>query len=303
MKLLITEKPSVAREFAKVLKVDSKNKGGYMESNGWIITWCVGHLVTMSYPEKYDEKLKQWRLDTLPFMPKEYKYEVIENVQADLFAIQDLAYRDFQAKLMPTVNKETVIGVRTPSLRAYAKKFGKTDNVSAFLEVLPHKYYEENNLHGLLIEQIKAYPSCIAALDRFLPYIDNWATCDMIALRTVKNHLDIFIQEVCRWIASDHPYIVRFGIGMLMRYYLDEQFKPEYPKKVAEVKSDEYYVNMMRAWYFATALAKQYDQIIPYLEEKRLDTWTHNKTIQKAIESYRITPEQKIYLRTLRVKK
>ena len=212
--------------------------------------------------------------------------EVIENVQADLFAIQDLAYRDFQAKLMPTVNKETVIGVRTPSLRAYAKKFGKTDNVSAFLEVLPHKYYEENNLHGLLIEQIKAYPSCIAALDRFLPY-----------------HLDIFIQEVCRWITSDHPYIVRFGIGMLMRYYLDEQFKPEYPKKVAEVKSDEYYVNMMRAWYFATALAKQYDQIIPYLEEKRLDTWTHNKTIQKAIESYRITPEQKIYLRTLRVKK
>ena len=204
--------------------------------------------------------------------------EVIENVQADLFAIQDLAYRDFQAKLMPTVNKETVIGVRTPSLRAYAKKFGKTDNVSAFLEVLPHKYYEENNLHGLLIEQIKAYPSCIAALD-------------------------IFIQEVCRWIASDHPYIVRFGIGMLMRYYLDEQFKPEYPKRVAEVKSDEYYVNMMRAWYFATALAKQYDQIIPYLEEKRLDTWTHNKTIQKAIESYRITPEQKIYLRTLRVKK
>ena len=185
--------------------------------------------------------------------------EVIENVQADLFAIQDLAYRDFQAKLMPTVNKETVIGVRTPSLRAYAKKFGKTDNVSAFLEVLPHKYYEENNLHGLLIEQIKAYPSCIAALDRFLPYIDNWATCDMIALRIVKNHLDIFIQEVCRWIASDHPYIVRFGIGMLMRYYLDEQFKPEYPKKVAEVKSDEYYVNMMRAWYFATALAKQYD--------------------------------------------
>ena len=125
----------------------------------------------------------------------------------------------------------------------------------------------------------------------------------MIALRTVKNHLDLFIQEVCRWIASDHPYIVRFGIGMLMRYYLDEQFKPEYPKKVAEVKSDEYYVNMMRAWYFATALAKQYDQIIPYLEEQRLDTWTHNKTIQKAIESYRITPEQKSYLRTLRVKK
>ena len=226
--------------------------------------------------------------------------EVIENVQADLFAIQDLAYRDFQAKLMPTVNKETVIGVRTPSLRAYAKKFGKTDNVSAFLEVLPHKYYEENNLHGLLIEQIKAYPSCIAALDRFLPYIDNWATCDMIALRTVKNHLDIFIQEVCRWIASDHPYIVRFGIGMLMRYYLDEQFKPEYPKRVAEVKSDEYYVNMMIAWYFATALAKQWDAAVPYIEQHRLSDWVHKKTIQKAVESYRITSEQKEYLKGYR---
>ena len=229
--------------------------------------------------------------------------EVIENVQADLFAIQDLAYRDFQAKLMPGYDKERIIGVRTPVLRKFAREFAKDSAASEFLKELPHKYYEENNLHGLLIEQIKAYPSCIAALDRFLPYIDNWATCDMIALRTVKNHLDIFIQEVYRWIASDHPYIVRFGIGMLMRYYLDEQFKPEYPKKVAEVKSDEYYVNMMRAWYFATALAKRYDQIIPYLEEKRLDTWTHNKTIQKAIESYRITPEQKIYLRTLRVKK
>ena len=229
--------------------------------------------------------------------------EVIQKVQQDLFAMQDLKYRDFHAKLMPTVEKESVIGVRVPVLRTYAKKFGKTEEAKQFLKILPHQYYEENNLHGLLIEQIKDYELCIEELERFLPHIDNWATCDMIALRTVKNHLDLFIQEVCRWIASDHPYIVRFGIGMLMRYYLDEQFKPEYPKKVAEVKSDEYYVNMMRAWYFATALAKQYDQIIPYLEEKRLDTWTHNKTIQKAIESYRITPEQKIYLRTLRVKK
>ena len=229
--------------------------------------------------------------------------EVIPKVQQDLFTMQDLEYRDFHAKLMPTVEKESVIGVRVPVLRTYAKKFGKTEEAKQFLKILPHQYYEENNLHVLLIEQIKDYELCIEELERFLPHIDNWATCDMIALRTVKKHLDIFIQEVCRWIASDHPYIVRFGIGMLMRYYLDEQFKPEYPKKVAEVKSDEYYVNMMRAWYFATALAKQYDQIIPYLEEKRLDTWTHNKTIQKAIESYRITPEQKSYLRTLRVKK
>lgn len=229
--------------------------------------------------------------------------EVIEKVQAELFEMQDLTYRDFHAKLMPTIDKETVIGVRTPMLRAYAKKFGKTADAVTFLEVLPHKYYEENNLHGLLIEQIKDYPACIAAIERFLPYVDNWATCDMIALRTMKKHLDVFIQEVYRWMASDHPYIVRFGIGMLMRYYLDEQFKPEYPEKVAKIKSDEYYVNMMRAWYFATALAKQYDQILPYLEEKKLDTWTHNKTIQKAVESYRIASEQKCYLRTLRIKK
>ena len=229
--------------------------------------------------------------------------EVIEKVQAELFEMQDLTYRDFHAKLMPTIDKETVIGVRTPMLRAYAKNFGKTADAVTFLEVLPHKYYEENNLHGLLIEQIKDYPACIAAIERFLPYVDNWATCDMIALHTMKKHLDVFIQEVYRWMASDHPYIVRFGIGMLMRYYLDEQFKPEYPEKVAKIKSDEYYVNMMRAWYFATALAKQYDQILPYLEEKKLDTWTHNKTIQKAVESYRIAAEQKCYLRTLRIKK
>ncbi len=229
--------------------------------------------------------------------------EVIEKVQAELFEMQDPTYRDFHATLMPTIDKETVIGVRTPMLRAYAKNFGKTADAVTFLEVLPHKYYEENNLHGLLIEQIKDYPACIAAIERFLPYVDNWATCDMIALHTMKKHLDVFIQEVYRWMASDHPYIVRFGIGMLMRYYLDEQFKPEYPEKVAEIKSDEYYVNMMRAWYFATALAKQYDQILPYLEEKKLDTWTHNKTIQKAVESYRIAAEQKCYLRTLRIKK
>ena len=225
------------------------------------------------------------------------------HLQEELFKLQDTEYRDFNSSLIPGIEKETVIGVRTPVLRKFAKEYAKSGETEQFMRELPHKYYEENNLHMMLIGQIKDYAECISELEKFLPYIDNWATCDMIALRTVKNHLDIFIQEVCRWIASDHPYIVRFGIGMLMRYYLDEQFKPEYPKKVAEVKSDEYYVNMMRAWYFATALAKQYDQIIPYLEEKRLDTWTHNKTIQKAIESYRITPEQKIYLRTLRVKK
>ena len=228
--------------------------------------------------------------------------EVIEKVQAELFEMQDLTYRDFHAKLMPTIDKETIIGVRTPMLRTYAKKFGKTADAVTFLEVLPHKYYEENNLHGLLIEQIKDYPACIAAIERFLPYVNNWATCDMITLRTMKKHLDVFIQEVYSWMASDHPYIVRFGIGMLMRYYLDDAFRPEYLAWVAAVHSEEYYVNMMRAWYFATALAKQPAAALPWLTEKRLDVWTHNKTIQKAVESRRITPEQKQALRALRIR-
>lgn len=230
------------------------------------------------------------------------KESVIKNVQRELFAMQDLKYRDFHAKLMPTVNKDTVIGVRTPELRKFAKEYGKTEEAKIFLQVLPHQYYEENNLHGLLIEQIKDYDQCIEELERFLPYIDNWATCDLLAVRTVKKHLDLFVKEIYRWMESEHTYTIRFGMNMLMRYYLEDEFKLEYPEKVAAVRSEEYYVNMMRAWYFATALAKQYEKILPFLEEQRMDVWTHNKTIQKAIESYRITPEQKEYLRTLRIK-
>ncbi len=228
--------------------------------------------------------------------------EIKVDIQQELFALQDLSYRDFHAKLMPTVDKARVIGVRTPKLRAFAKEFGKTEEAKEFLKVLPHQYYEENNLHGLLIEQIKDYPTLIGELNRFLPCIDNWATCDLLTVRVVKKHLDTFTEEVERWLASDHTYTIRFGIGMLMRYYLEEHFSLEYPEKVAKIRSEEYYVNMMRAWYFATALAKQYEAIFPFLEEKRLDAWTHNKTIQKAIESYRITQEQKVYLRTLRIK-
>lgn len=228
--------------------------------------------------------------------------EIKVDIQQELFALQDLSYRDFHAKLMPTVEKARVIGVRTPKLRAFAKEFGKTEEAKEFLKVLPHQYYEENNLHGLLIEQIKDYPTLIGELNRFLPCIDNWATCDLLTVRVVKKHLDTFTEEVERWLASDHTYTIRFGIGMLMRYYLEEHFSLEYPEKVVKIRSEEYYVNMMRAWYFATALAKQYEAIFPFLEEKRLDAWTHNKTIQKAIESYRITQEQKVYLRTLRIK-
>ena len=231
------------------------------------------------------------------------KTTIITNVQTRLFELQDLKYRDFHAKLMPTVNKEKIIGVRTPALRVFAKKYGKTDEAKEYLQILPHQYYEENNLHGLLIEQIKDYDTCLEELERFLPYIDNWATCDMLAVKVVKNHLDTFIDEVYRWMESDHAYTIRFGISMLMRYYLEDAFQMEYPEKVAQIRSEEYYVNMMRAWYFATALAKQYDKILPFVEKQKLDVWTHNKTIQKAIESYRITPEQKEYLRGLKIKK
>ena len=228
--------------------------------------------------------------------------QVTESVQKQLFELQDLQYRDFHAKLLPTKEKEKIIGVRTPALRKFAKAFGKTEDAKEFLKVLPHQYYEENNLHGLLIEQMKDYDQCLIELERFLPYIDNWATCDLLSVKIVKKYLDTFIKEVYRWIDSDQAYTIRFGIGMLMRYYLDDEFRMEYPEKVTAVQSEEYYVNMMRAWYFATALAKQYDQILPFIEEQRLDIWTHNKSIQKAIESYRITPEQKTYLRTLKVK-
>lgn len=228
--------------------------------------------------------------------------EVQKGVRQELFELQDLKYRDFHAKLIPTMEKEKVIGVRTPALRGFAKKFGKTEESKLFIKKLPHQYYEENNLHGLLIEQIKDYDECLVELKRFLPYIDNWATCDLLALRLVKKHLDVFIKEIYKFMESEHTYIIRFGISMLMKYYLEDEFNIEYPDKVADIRSEEYYVNMMRAWYFATALAKQYEQIIPFVEKKRLDVWTHNKTIQKAIESYRITDEQKTYLRTLKIK-
>ena len=223
-----------------------------------------------------------------------------EKIQAELFELQDEKYRDFHSKLIPDMEKENIIGIRTPVLRKYAKQFAKTEDAAAFLQDIPHTYYEENNLHGLLLEQMKDYEGYIEKVKQFLPFIDNWATCDMFGAKVAKKHLDIFIKEVYEFIDSDNTYTIRFGISMLMKHYLE--FKLEYPQKVAEVSSNEYYVNMMRAWYFATALAKQYDSIIPFIEEKRLDVWTHNKAIQKSIESYRITPEQKGYLRTLKIR-
>lgn len=217
-----------------------------------------------------------------------------------LFELQDLKYRDFHSRLMPTVSKDLIIGVRTPDLRKLAKELKKTETAKEFIKILPHKFYEENNLHAFLIEEMRDYDSCIAELNRFLPYVDNWATCDMMRPKIFKKHLPELIEQIKIWIASDETYTVRFGIEMLMCFYLDEHFSPEYPEMISKIRSDEYYIHMMVAWYFATALAKQYDVIIPYIEQNRLEADTRNKTIRKAIESYRITDEQKSYLRTLK---
>lgn len=217
-----------------------------------------------------------------------------------LFELQDLKYRDFHSKLMPTVDKNFIIGVRTPALRKLAKEIKNSETAKEFLEILPHKYYEENNLHAFLIEEIREYDECIEELNRFLPFVDNWATCDMMRPKIFKKHLPELLTEIKKWLESDNTYAVRFGMECLMCYYLDDSFSPEYPEIISKIRSDEYYIKMMQAWYFATALAKRYGEIVPYLENNRLDADTHNKTIRKVIESYRITDEQKSYLKTLK---
>ena len=228
--------------------------------------------------------------------------EIEQEVRNQLFELQDLKYKEFASKLMPTVNPETVIGVRTPELRKLAREFSQRPEVSEFLKSLPHGYYEENNLHGFLIETLRDYDAVVAAVDEFLPYIDNWATCDLISPKIFKKHLPELYEKIKVWLISDRTYTVRFGIGMLMSFYLNDAFRPEMPELVACIRSEEYYVNMMIAWYFATALAKQYEAALPYIQEQRLAKWTHNKAIQKAVESYRIGDEAKAYLRTLKVK-
>lgn len=228
--------------------------------------------------------------------------EFTEKIRADLFGLQDVVYRDFQAALMPNIDKESVIGVRTPHVRKYAIKLAKNPLSREFLEELPHRYYDENNLHAFLIEQIKDYPECLRQVDRFLPYVDNWATCDMMSPKVFKAHTDVFKGEIYRWIASGKTYTMRFGIGMLMRYYLDAKFSMEDLELVAGLCSEEYYINTMVAWYFATALAKRYDETLPYFKQNRLPAWTHNKAIQKACESNRIIAEHKKILRMLRRK-
>lgn len=218
-----------------------------------------------------------------------------------LFQLQDKSYRDFQSKLIPTIPVETIIGVRIPAIRKFAKEYGKDPESVEFLKQLPHTYYDENILHALLVAEIKDYEVCVKEVERFLPYVDNWAVCDIYSPKVFRKNKDKLIDKIREWTASDHPYTCRFGMEMLMTHFLDENFRVEYLEIPAAVHSEEYYVNMMIAWFYATALAKQWDATIGYIEDQRLDTWTHNKTIQKARESYRITPEQKEYLKTLKM--
>ena len=224
-----------------------------------------------------------------------------DEIVAELFRLQDKKYVAFQAKLIPTVETDRIIGVRTPELRTFAKKLVKDEDTASFLISLPHQYFDENQLHAFVISLEKDFDKCIAEIEAFLPFVDNWATCDQLSPKVFKKEPEKLLSYIYTWIKSDKAYTVRFAIGMLMQHFLDEKFNPKYADMVAAVRSEEYYINMMIAWYFATALAKQYASILPYLEGKKLDDWTHNKAIQKSVESNRITAEQKAYLKTLKV--
>ena len=221
---------------------------------------------------------------------------IIEKLQE----LADSGYRDFQAKLMPTVAKDTIIGVRTPAMRALAKELKGTELAASFLQELPHQYFDENQLHAFLINELKDYKQCLEELELFLPYVDNWATCDQLSPKVLKKQPDATLVAIKKWLGSEHDYTVRFGMEMLMSFYLDDLFKTEFLAWVAADKNEAYYVKMMVAWFFATALAKQYEATVPYFEQRLLPEWSHKKAIQKACESYRVTKEHKEYLRTLK---
>ena len=218
-----------------------------------------------------------------------------------LYSLKDLKYRNMQIKIIPTVDSESIIGVRTPELRNMAKEILKAGDYKDFLDDLPHKFFEENQLHAFIISGIKDMNECMEEMEKFLPYVDNWATCDQMSPKIFKKHKEVLLVHINEWLNSEKTYTIRFGVGMLMEHFLGEDFDLIYPEMVAKLRSEEYYVNMMIAWYFATALAKQYESVLPFIEEKRLDDWTHNKAIQKSIESRRITEEQKKYLKSLKV--
>ncbi len=223
-----------------------------------------------------------------------------QTIRERLLTMQDTVYRDFQSRLIPGKDHSLFIGIRTPGLRVFAKELVKSNDYKEFLIQLPHLYFDENQLHAFIISELKDYKTCIEEVERFLPYVDNWATCDQMSPKTFKKNKTDLLNHIKTWLKDSRTYTIRFAIGMLMQHFLDEDFKPEYLKVVAEIQSDEYYVKMMVAWYFTTALAKQYEAAIPFIEQHLLDPWTHNKTIQKAVESYRISEETKKYLKTLK---
>ena len=224
-------------------------------------------------------------------------------ITKSLFSLQDAQYRAFQIKLIPNIGPDSIIGVRTPALRSLAAELLKAGGYEEFLGDLPHRYFEENQLHAFIVSGMKDYPTCIKQVNRFLPFVDNWATCDQMSPKVFRKHRQELFSEIMRWIRSDRTYTIRFGVGMLMEHFLDEDFDPDCLRIVAEIRSEEYYVKMMIAWYFATALTKQYDSALPIIENRSLDPWTHNKAIQKASESYRIPPDRKAYLKSLIIRK
>ncbi len=226
-----------------------------------------------------------------------------QEIISELFRKQDAAYAALQIKILPTVDPDRIIGVRTPDLRSFAKTLFSDKGTDSFLACLPHRYFDEDQLHAFIISLEKDFEKCISDVKRFLPYIDNWATCDQLSPKAFKKEPEKLLPYIRTWVRSDHTYTVRFAIGMLMQHFLGDRFETKYADMVASIRSEEYYVNMMIAWYFATALAKQYPAVLPYLEKQRLNAWTHNKAIQKSVESRRLTPEQKAYLKTLKVKK
>lgn len=228
--------------------------------------------------------------------------DITTEIREQLLELQEMEYCNFQKRLIPGEVADTIIGVRTPALRKLAGKLAKREDIGIFLQELPHGYFEENQLHAFIVGENRDLESCLAQVEEFLPYVNNWATCDQFSPNVFQKEPERLLPAIRRWISAEAVYTVRFGIGMLMRYFLDEFFREEYLEWVAEIRSEEYYINMMIAWYFATALAKQYDLTLPYIEEHRLADWTHNKAIQKAIESNRITKEQKTYLRTWKIK-
>ncbi|MBR7064290.1 MAG: DNA alkylation repair protein [Treponema sp.] len=227
---------------------------------------------------------------------------ITDTITNELFSLQDKKYKSFQEKLIPTIPPASIIGVRTPALRAMAKKLKHHPHIDKFLNHLPHKYFDENQLHAFIISEISDFEQCIKSVSTFLPYINNWATCDQLSSKCFKKNKTALLSQVLKWLKQKHTYTKRFAIGMLMQHFLEDDFKIDFATLVCNVRSNEYYVNMMRAWYFATALSKQYDAVLPFIENKKLDAWTHNKAIQKAIESRRISDERKNYLRELKSK-